>query len=74
MIDFGSSSSGPWEDPKEGGLIPRNTYLVLTDEVGMTPDVAWYEGQRDDGNDWWIMANTNLIGHQNHRICRNLYV
>ena len=34
--------------------IPRRSYLVKTKSVGYVYDVAFFEGIRPDGQQWWL--------------------
>jgi len=37
------------------------SYLVLSDMgIGLTPDVAFYNGKQSDGNHWWTLTDVSI--------------
>lgn len=39
---------------------PKRSYLVRAVIVGPVYDVAFYEGKRPDGTDWWIIGDASI--------------
>lgn len=39
---------------------PGRSYFVRSILVGPVYDVAFYEGKRPDGSDWWIMGDAEI--------------
>ena len=50
-----------WEKLKTARSPSGGRVLIYANYGGLeTYDVAFYEGKREDGSDWWIMSNVEI--------------
>lgn len=58
-----TNATGPWVRVvgKRPALQAGQSYLIYADYDGIrTCDVAFYQGKRADGSDWWVMGNIEI--------------